>query len=78
MSSAQRPIRAFPGTAEAMTEPRDASATDSADLVEASTGGSLGLPQATSLVLGTIIGVGVFNLPDRWPPMARSAWSRSA
>ena len=46
-----------------MTEPRDASATDSADPVEASTGGSLGLPQATSLVLGTIIGVGVFNLP---------------
>ena len=26
-------------------------------------GGSLGLPQATSLVLGTIIGVGVFTLP---------------
>ena len=27
-------------------------------------GGSLGLPQATSLVLGTIIGVGVFTLPS--------------
>ena len=28
-----------------------------------SRGGSLGLPQATSLVLGTIIGVGIFNVP---------------
>ena len=26
-------------------------------------GASLGLPQATALILGSIIGVGIFNLP---------------
>src|SRR5262249_52087466 len=27
------------------------------------TGGALGLPQATALIVGSIIGVGIFNLP---------------
>jgi len=34
---------------------------------------TLGLPQATSLVLGTIIGVGVSTCQDPWRPSARSA-----
>ena len=29
----------------------------------AATGGTLGLPQATALIVGSIIGVGIFNLP---------------
>ncbi len=35
---------------------------------EEQAGSSLGLPQATSLVLGTIIGVGIFNLPASLAP----------
>lgn len=46
-----------------MTDPQDTATPGSAELAQPSTGGTLALPQATSLVLGTIIGVGVFNLP---------------
>ncbi len=35
---------------------------------DAATASTLGLPQATSLVLGTIIGVGIFNLPGSLAP----------
>jgi APA family basic amino acid/polyamine antiporter len=53
-----------------MTEPVDRGHADQDNPVgsdgdrPAQQGGSLGLPQATSLVLGTIIGVGVFTLPS--------------
>ena len=35
-----------------------------------------GLPVAIALIMGSIIGVGIFNLPTSWPASGRSPWSR--
>lgn len=40
-------------------------------------GGRFGLPTATALVMGNIIGGGIFMIPAAVAPTGRSAWSPS-
>ena len=50
--------------------------TTPATPAKARASGTLRLPQATALIVGSIIGVGIFNLPAHSRPTGRSACSR--